>query len=120
MEIVAKRLAELRKSLSMSQMKLSKALDISQAALNRYEHNKAPVSDTVLLKYADFFDISVDYILGRCDDPKGKKFDYEPEFLKDKLSNSTEWREFVEMCFDPNSAAINKLKDALFQLAEEK
>jgi len=117
MEIVARRMSELRESLNISQLKLSKELGISQSAINRYEHNQASAPDSVLLKYADFFDISADYILGRCEDPQGKRFDYQPEFLKDKLSNSGEWREFVEMCFDPNSPISNNLKEMLFKLA---
>lgn len=88
-------------------------------AINRYEHSEAAINANALLKYANFFDVSADYILGRCDDPQGKKYDYQPEYLKDKLANSKEWREFVEMCFDPNSPISSRLKESLFQLAEE-
>ena len=73
--------------------------------------------DNVLLKYADFFDVSADYILGRCDDPHGKKYSYQPEYLTNKLASSGEWREFVEMCFDPNSPVNNKLKEMIIQMA---
>ena len=52
--------------------------------------------------------------------PQGKRFDYQPEFLKDKLSNSGEWREFVEMCFDPKSPINNKLKEMLTHLSPKK
>jgi len=116
-DISAKRMTDLREGLNLSQLKLSKILGISQSAINRYEHDQATVPDTVLRKYADFFDVSADYILGRCDDPQGKKFDYQPAYLKDKLASSEEWREFVEMCFDPNSPISNKLKETLFQMA---
>jgi transcriptional regulator with XRE-family HTH domain len=120
MEIIAKRLLGLRENLKLTQQKLSKLLGISQTAINRYEHGEAAINANALLKYANFFDVSADYILGRCDDPQGKKYDYQPEYLKDKLSNSTEWREFVEMCFDPGSPISGKLKESLFQLAEGK
>ena len=120
MNITAQRLLGLRESLKMSQMKLSKLLGISQTAVNRYERGETAINANALLKYADFFDVSADYILGRCDDPQGKKFDYQPEYVKNKLANSGEWREFVEMCFDPNSPISNNLKEMLFQLAEEK
>jgi len=117
MEIIAERLLGLRENLKLTQQKLSKLLGISQTAINRYEHGETAINANALLKYADFFDVSADYILGRCDDPQGKKYDYQPEYLKDKLSNSKEWREFVEMCFDPNSPISSKLKETLFQMA---
>ena len=119
MEIIAERLLSLRESLKLTQQKLSKLLGISQTAINRYEHGETAINANALLKYANFFDVSADYILGRCDDPQGKRYNYQPEYLKDKLSNSKDWRDFVEMCFDPSSPISNKLKESLFQLAEE-
>jgi len=120
MEIIQKRLLGLREHLKLTQQKLSKHLGISQTAINRYEHGETLPNAAALLKYADFFDVSADYILGRCDDPQGKKFDYQPEYLKNKLANSGEWREFVEMCFDPNSPISSTLKETLFKLADGK
>jgi transcriptional regulator with XRE-family HTH domain len=117
MEIMAERLLGLRANLKLTQQKLSQLLSISQTAINRYEHGETAINANALLKYANFFDVSADYILGRCDDPQGKKYDYQPEYLKDKLANSKEWREFVEMCFDPNSPISSKLKETLFQMA---
>ena len=117
MEATSKRMSELRASINISQARLSKELGISQAAVNRYENNNAAVPDCVLVKYADFFDISADYILGRCDDPRGKTYNYQPEYLTAKLANSGEWREFVEMCFDPGSAINYKLKEMIIQMA---
>jgi len=119
MEVMGKRLLSLRENMKLTQQKLSKLLGISQTAINRYEHGETAINAKALLKYADFFDVSADYILGRCDDPQGKKYDYQPEYLKDKLANSKEWREFVEMCFDPNSPISSNLKEMLFKLSEK-
>jgi len=118
MEATSKRMFDLRTSINITQARLAKELNISQAALNRYENNNAAVPDNVLLKYADFFDVSADYILGRCDDPHGKKYAYQPDYLTNKLASSGEWREFVEMCFDPGSAINYKLKEMIIQMAE--
>ncbi|MCL2639177.1 MAG: helix-turn-helix domain-containing protein [Oscillospiraceae bacterium] len=117
MEKIAERLLDLRQNMKLTQQKLSKLLGISQTAINRYEHGETAINANALLKYADFFDVSADYILGRCDDPQGKKYGYQPEFLKDKLANSDEWKEFVEMCFSPGSPINNKLKEMLVQMA---
>jgi transcriptional regulator with XRE-family HTH domain len=117
MEATSTRMFDLRTKINITQARLAKELGISQSAINRYEHNETSIPDSAVLKYADFFDVSADYILGRCDDPQGKKYGYQPEFLKDKLANSDEWREFVEMCFAPGSPINNKLKEMIMQMA---
>jgi transcriptional regulator with XRE-family HTH domain len=119
LDIIAERLLGLRTSLKLTQQKLSKLIGISQTAINRYEHGETSINAKSLIKYLEFFDVSADYILGRCDDPQGAKFDYHPAYIKNKFTNTDEWREFVEMCFDPNSPISNKLKETLFQLSEE-
>ena len=117
MEAVSKRMLELRQSVNLSQMKLAKALGIAQSAVNRYEHNQAAVPDNVLLKYAEFFDVSLDYIFGRTDKPEGTTFNNEPEILKRKLIREDEWHDFVEACFDPRSQINKRLKEMILQMA---
>jgi len=117
MEIVSKRMLELRTGLNMSQMKLSKLLGVSQAAINRYEHNQAAVPDNVLLKYAEFFNISLDYIFGRTDKPEGMTFNNEPEILRQKIIKEDEWMDFIEACFDPRSPMNKKLKEIMLKMA---
>ena len=112
MEITAKRLQELRKSVNVPQKKLADTLGISQSALNRYEHNQQIISDEVLLLYADYFDVSLDYICGRTDKPEGKLFSARPNIGED----NEELRQFIEFCFDPNSKMSRKLKEALYQM----
>ena len=79
--------------------------------------NDAAVPDNVLLKYADFFDVSADYILGRTDKPEGAVFNNEPELLKQKMLRDDEWMDFVEACFDPRSPMNKKLKEVIMQMA---
>jgi len=117
MEIASMRMVDLRASLNLSQAKLSKALGISQSAINRYEHNQAAIPDSVLLKYADYFDVSADYILGRTDKPEGTLFKHEPELLKRKVVREDEWDDFVEACFDPRSPMNKKLKEMIMTMA---
>ena len=65
--------------------------------------------------YADFFDVSLDYIFGRTDNPQGKLYNYQPRLMK----NGKEMQELIEMCFDPKSPANAKLKQALLELLQE-
>jgi len=112
MEATAKRLLELRKSVNLPQKKMAEALGISQSALNRYEHDQALISDEILLKYADYFDVSLDYICGRTDNSEGKLFSARPKISED----SEEIRQFIEMCFDSKSKMSVKLKDTLYRM----
>ena len=63
-----------RESIKLSQMRLSKEFEISQSSLARYETDDATPPPELLLKYADYFDVSMDYIFGRTDDPHGATY----------------------------------------------
>ena len=111
MAIVGERLKNLRKSIMISQKDFAEKIGITQSAVNRYENNQAEASYKTLLLYADYFDVSLDYIYGRTDQPQGKLFDFKP-----KVDENGDMRLFIEMCFDPNSPMSVKLKDTLLQM----
>ena len=75
MKIIGERLRSLRESVRLSQAKLAKEFEVSQSALARYEIDDSTPSPEVFLKYADYFDVSLDYIFGRTDDPYGMIYD---------------------------------------------
>ena len=111
MSIVAQRMKTLRDSVRLSQKELGAKIGITQSAVNRYENNQAEASYKTLLLYADFFDVSMDYLYGRTDKPQGKLYDFKP-----KIEENEEMQEFIEMCFDPSSPMSSKLKDMLLQM----
>ena len=114
MNIVGKRIKGLRESIRLSQKELSVKLGISQSAVNRYENNQSEASYKTLLKYADYFDVSLDYLYGRTDQPQGKLYDFKP-----KCEDDGDMRDFIEMCFDPNTPMSGKLKDMLLKMMKE-
>ena len=71
MKIIGERLRSLRESVRLSQAKLAKEFDVSQSALARYEIDDSTPCPEVFLKYAGYFDVSLDSIFGRTDDPHG-------------------------------------------------
>ena len=88
---------------------------ITQSAINRYESGKSEIPNEILLWYADFFDVSLDYIFCRTDEPQGKLYKYQPKIpLDDK-----KMEEFLEMCFEPGTPANNKLKAAIITMLKE-
>ena len=114
--IVAQRLAELREGVHLSQAKLAAQFEaVEQSAIFRYENAQSFPPYNVLMQYADFFDVSLDYIFGRTDKPQGKLYEYQPKVIIE----DERMRDFIEMCFDPNSPANAKLKQALLKLMEE-
>lgn len=63
------RLKELRISKNLSQKKLSEELNVSKSSINMYEHgSRRPDFDT-LEKIADYFNVNIDYLLGKSDIP---------------------------------------------------
>jgi len=111
MSIVAERLKVLRESVRHSQKELAGKLGSAQSAVNRYENSQSEAAYKTLLAYADYFDVSLDYIYGRTDQPQGKLYDFKP-----KIEDNEDMRLFIEMCFDPNSPMSGKLKDPLLQM----
>lgn len=112
MEIVAKRLRLLRNTVNLSQAKLALALGLKQSAVNRYENDQSDPPYDTLLRYADFFDVSMDYIFGRTDDPHGCIYKNQPKLEQ----GYPEMDQFIEMCFDPKSPMSARLKATLKQM----
>lgn len=113
--IIGKRLKSLRKSLGKSQAQIAEVNStVAPTAIYRYEHGVTDVPNDILLWYADFFDVSLDYIYGRTDKPQGKLYDYIPKVIEDDKI-----KDFIEMCFDPKSPANAKLKEALKKMLKE-
>ena len=64
------RLKELRKDRKISQVKLAMDLNLTQNSISRYENGEREADYDTLVAIADYFNVSVDYLLGRTDNPK--------------------------------------------------
>ena len=80
----ATRLRELRKSNNVSQQKLSKYLNFGYTAIANYESGRNQPSLDTVKKIAQYFDVTVDYLIGASDYPRSEKdiTDKEAELLK--------------------------------------
>ena len=76
MEIISKRLKALRESVGLSQNKLAQISGMKQSSINRYENGSATPSPENMVKLADYYDVSLDYIYGRTDNPQGKLYEH--------------------------------------------
>lgn len=61
------RLYELRKAKKITQQRLAIDLGIDQTSISSYECNKYLPTIEVLIKIADYFGVSIDYLLGLSD-----------------------------------------------------
>lgn len=66
-QIFGKRTSELRKERGLSQAELAAELDISRTSVNLYESASRAPDITVLARYASFFSVTSDYLLGLSD-----------------------------------------------------
>ena len=64
------RLRELRKRKRMSQITLALELNMNQNIISRYESGEREADYNTLIAIADYFNVSIDYLLGRTDNPK--------------------------------------------------
>ena len=114
MKELGERLRGLRESVKLSQVKMAELLGVKQSSINRYEQGQSAPSLETLVKYADYFDVSLDYLLARTDNPQGKLYEHRPKIAP----GSEEMKQFIEMCFDPQSPLNEKLKQTLLEMME--
>lgn len=67
MEVFRERLKSLREKQGKSAKVVSELCGLSPNAVNRYERGEMCPNAIVLAKLADYFDVSMDYLFGRCD-----------------------------------------------------
>ncbi|MGN0768307.1 MAG: helix-turn-helix domain-containing protein [Christensenellales bacterium] len=65
MNAFSKNLIELRKLNKLTQRDVARHLGISQPSYTRYENGKSEPTIENLIKLADLFDVSIDYLCGR-------------------------------------------------------
>ncbi len=65
-----KRIGELRVDHDLTQRQLAAMLNMPQPQYFRYEQGYRDIPTDILIKLADIYQTTTDYILGRTDDPK--------------------------------------------------
>lgn len=62
-------LKRFRKHLNITQKQAADGIGIPEQSYQRYEYGKVVPTATVLISLADYFDVSLDYLVGRSDEP---------------------------------------------------
>lgn len=65
-----RRIRDLREDKDLTQKQMSEILCCSQRVYSNYERGDVDIPVSILIKLADFHNVSIDYLLGRTDNPK--------------------------------------------------
>ena len=66
---MSSRLKEIRARHKATQPQVAKMLHMSVRTVQKYESGEIEPTEGVLVKLADYFNVSLDYLVGRSDDP---------------------------------------------------
>lgn len=61
------RIKDLREDKDLTQIQISEKLNISQRAYSHFETGTRGIPTEILIKLADIFEVSLDYLVGRSD-----------------------------------------------------
>ncbi len=111
---IGKRLLELREDAKISQIQLSKELGVSQNAIWRYESGTNYPPYDVLIGYGRFFNVSIDWILGRCMDRSGILYSGIPQNTKQKVDH------YIGQVLDMDSPMMKELLQAIDEMIDRK
>ncbi|MBO5315566.1 MAG: helix-turn-helix transcriptional regulator [Clostridia bacterium] len=71
--MVYKRIRDLREDRDITQKEIAKKLNCSQQVYSNYELGQRDIPTDILIKLSNYYNVSVDYILGLSDSPKRAK-----------------------------------------------
>lgn len=104
---LGKRIASLRNEKRISQAELAKRVSVSASTIGMWETDQRAIKDEDLLNLANFFEVSVDYLLGRTD-----KRNYYDLTEKDERDIANELEEMINdlsgnLLFSKDSTEVN-------------
>ena len=92
---MVKNLKTIRNNMGISQQTLATAIGTTQQSINMYENHKVEPDIATLISLADYFDVTVDYLIGRTDENNQHLSDSNSIFSKYVRLNKTE-----KICID--------------------
>ena len=73
MSCVINRIRDLREDNDLTQTQLAESIGITQRKYSYIETGTQPLTDELLIKLADYYDVSIDYLLCQTDRPERLK-----------------------------------------------
>ena len=102
------RLKELREQKGETQAQLADVLDVSQQAVGKWELDKASPDDKMLIKIANHYGVTIDYLLGYDDAPRYYT-DPETARLAQELKDHPQFRVMFDSTKDMDAETVKKI-----------
>lgn len=118
MKITQKRISDLMHDKKVSQQQLADYIQITQATLSRNLADPEKMNINTITKIATFFNVSLDYLLGRTNDPKQiiqiiEKIESVPD---SPLSNTPEYKAVIKLISNLNRDELIMLKGMILAI----
>lgn len=110
---LGEKLKKLRLESNMSQQKMAVLLRVTQNAVFKYEAGISFPPMRILMFYADYFDISLDWLFARCSNREGKLYTGVPRTEKQRL------QEYSDHLFEDDSPLGKKLLEVIHNAIKE-
>lgn len=107
------RVKELRSSENLTQSQLGKLVGLSKQTINDMEHGRSTTTAVKLLAIANYFDVSVDYLLGRTETKNRSKISHCLSEEQQQLLN------VYNLLNQKNKGAILERANMLLELQQE-
>ena len=118
------KLKELRVAKNYEQKKISEEFSLSRGTYSLYESNQRRPSYEILVKFADYYNVSVDYLLGRDDNKSVAKFQKFSKYSENEMgiihmvhemdnSHQKSAFDFVKYVYDLYKKEIQNQQDAV-------
>ena len=92
--MIGKILKSLRKAQNLTQEQVAKQIDVARSTYTYYEKEDRAVNPDILVKLADFYNVSIDYMLGRTMTPDF--LSSQPAYSPDELDLIKKYRALDE------------------------
>ena len=102
--VIIMRLREIRKLSGLTMKELGIRIGVSESAISQYETGKRQPDYETLLKIADYFGVSVDYLLGKDE----KAEDSELQEYLEQLKNRSEMRMLFKLAADATKEDVEQ------------
>lgn len=98
------RISELRNLKKESQATLAKNIHVSPSAVGMWETGKRAIKDIDLITLADYFDVSIDYLLGRDASKEDAAIDHNlcSQLPEDQIKEIKDYIEFKKQQYRKN------------------
>lgn len=105
------RIKELRESRKIKQKEMAEILQVPNNTYNQWENEKRQPDHDMLVRIAEYFGVTVDYLLGREEEPQKEKSPSEVDELLNDPLNKELWSRLVKMPQAKKAALLALIQD---------